>query len=190
MYYGTVEKTDVNHRKPGIYHSTIKVALPENVPDGELKILFGIFNPQTGGRLGITGIRMEGNRVFGGAIQVTRDDEGKITTTITKTPQKGNIDTLELPLADFDDGVKTNGSFRWIRLNERRWRLIPVPGSLPFRVEGNQKALAGLNDSKMVSVTVVDPWTSMAQKPKAEFLDGNLILEVDGRAFAYDVDFK
>ena len=190
LYYGTVEKTDVNHTKPGIYHSTIKVVLPENVPDGELKILFGIFNPQTGGRLGITGARMEGSRIFGGAIQVARDDDGKITTTITKTPQKDNVDTLELPMADFDDGVKTNGSFRWVRLSERKWRLIPVPGSLPFRVDGNQKTLAGLNDSKMVSVTVVEPWNSMAQKPKAEFRDGNLTLEVDGRAFAYDVEFK
>ena len=133
---------------------------------------------------------MEGSRIFGGAIQVARDNDGKITTTITKTPQKDNVDTLELPMADFDDGVKTNGSFRWVRLSERKWRLIPVPGSLPFRVDGNQKTLAGLNDSKMVSVTVVEPWNSMAQKPKAEFRDGNLTLEVDGRAFAYDVEFK
>ena len=190
LYYGTVEKTDVNHTKPGIYHSTIKVALPENVPDGELKILFGIFNPQNGGRLGITGVRMEGNRVFGGAIQVSRGEDGKLTTAITKTPQKDNVDTLELPMADFDDGVKTNGSFRWVRLSERRWRMIPVPGSLPFRVEGSQKVLAGLDDSKMVSVTVVDPWTSMAQKPSAKLIDGKLTLEVDGRAFAYDVEFK
>ncbi|MBR4900172.1 MAG: hypothetical protein IKZ46_04465 [Victivallales bacterium] len=190
LYYGTVEKTDVNHTKPGIYHSTIKVALPEDVPDGELKILFGIFNPQNGGRLGITGVRMEGNRVFGGAIQVSRNADGKITTTITKVPQQNNVDTLELPMADFDDGVKTNGSFRWIRLGERRWRLIPVPGSLPFRVEGSQKVLAGLDDSKLVSVTMVDPWTSMAQKPVARLIDGNLTLEVDGRAFAYDVEFK
>ena len=190
LYYGTVEKTDVNHTKPGIYHSTIKVALPENVPEGELKILFGIFNPQNGGRLGITGIRMEGNRVFGGAIQVTRGEDGKLTTTITKTPQQDNVNTLELPMADFDDGVKTNGSFRWVRLRERCWRLIPVPGSLPFRVEGSQKALAGLDDSKMVSVSIVDPWTSMAQKPIAKLIDGKLTLEVDGRAFAYDVEFK
>ena len=190
LYYGTVEKTDVDHRKPGIYHSTIRVALPENVPDGELKILFGIFNPQTGGRLGITGNRMEGNRVFGGAIQVSRNDDGKVATTLSKTPQKDNVDTLELPMGSFDDGVKTNGSFRWVRLGERRWRLIPVPGSMPFRMEGSQKALAGLNDAKMVSVTVVDPWTSMAQKPKAIFIDGRLTMEVDGRAFAYDVEFK
>ena len=61
---------------------------------------------------------------------------------------------------------------------------------MPFSVEGSQKALAGLNDSKMVSVTVVDPWTSMAQKPKAIFIDGRLTMEVDGRAFAYDVEFK
>ena len=190
LYYGTVEKTDVDHKKPGIYHSTIKVALPENVPDGELKILFGIFNPQTGGRLGITGVRMEGSRVFGGAIQVARGEDGKLTTTITKTPQKNFSDTLNLPMADFDDGVKTNGSFRWVRLSERRWRLIPVPGSLPFRLEGSQKALAGLDDSKLVSVTVVEPWTSMAQRPKALFNDGFLSMEVDCRAFAYDVEFK
>ncbi|MBQ9446363.1 MAG: hypothetical protein IJU61_07210, partial [Victivallales bacterium] len=126
----------------------------------------------------------------GGAIQVSRGEDGKLTTAITKTPQKDNVDTLELPMADFDDGVKTNGSFRWVRLSERRWRLIPVPGSLPFRVEGSQKVLAGLDDSKMVSVTVVDPWTSMAQKPIAKLIDGKLTLEVDGRAFAYDVEFK
>ena len=65
-----------------------------------------------------------------------------------------------------------------------------MPGSLPFRVEGSQKVLAGLDDSKMVSVTVVDPWTSMAQKPIAKLIDGKLTLEVDGRAFAYDVEFK
>ena len=102
-----------------------------------------------GGRLGITGNRMEGNRVFGGAIQVSRNEDGKVATTLSKTPQKDNVDTLELPMGSFDDGVKTNGSFRWVRLDERRWRLIPVPGSMPFRVEGSQKALAGLNDSKM-----------------------------------------
>ena len=38
LYYGTVEKTDLDHRKAGIYHSTIKVALPENAPEGEHKI--------------------------------------------------------------------------------------------------------------------------------------------------------
>ncbi len=188
LYYGTVTKTDVNHRKAGIYHSTIKVALPENVPDGEHKILFGIFNPQTGGRLGITSARMEGSRVFGGAIQVTRDDEGKVTTTLSKSA-KDSVDTLELPMIDFD-GVKTNGSFRWVRLSERRWRLIPVPGSLPFRVSGSQKALAGIEDAKLVSITVVKPWNKMARKPKSWFIDGILNMDIDGRSFAYDVEFK
>ncbi|MCR5379609.1 MAG: DUF6259 domain-containing protein [Lentisphaeria bacterium] len=189
LYYGTVEKTDLNHQKAGIYHSTIKVALPEDAPDGEHKILFGIFNPQTGGRLGITSLRMEGTRIYGGSIEVKRDDDGKVTTTVTKAATNDNHDTLEAPMVDFD-GVKTNGSFRWVRLSERRWRLIPVPGSLPFHVEGNQKALAGVDDAKIVSVTMVNPWNRMAQKPKAIFSDGVLNLEVDGRSFAYDVEFK
>ena len=189
MYYGNVEKTDLNHRKAGIYHSTIKVTLPEDAPDGEHKILFGIFNPQTGERLGITSLRMEGSRVYGGSIEVKRDNDGKVTTTVSKSAEKDKINTLEVPLVDFN-GVKTNGSFRWVRLSERRWRLIPVPGSLPFKIEGSQKALAGLNDAKIVSVMAVNPWNRMAQKPKAFFSDGNLSLEVDGRSFAYDVEFK
>ena len=189
LYYGTVEKTDLDHRKAGVYHSTIRVALPEDAPDGEHKILFGIFNPQTGGRLGITSLRMEGTRIYGGTIEVKRDDDGKVTTTVTKAATNDNNDTLEVPMVDFD-GVKTNGSFRWVRLSERRWRLIPVPGSLPFHVEGSQKALAGVTDAKIVSVTMVNPWNRMAQKPKAIFSDGVLNLEVDGRSFAYDVEFK
>ena len=189
LYYGTVEKTDLDHRKAGIYHSTIKVALPEDAPDGEHKILFGIFNPQTGERLGVTSFRMEGSRIYGGTIEVKRDDDGKVTTTVTKPVDNDNHDTLEAPMVDFD-GVKTNGSFRWVRLSERRWRLIPVPGSLPFHVEGSQKALAGINDAKIVSVTMVNPWNRMAQKPKAVFSDGVLNMEVDGRSFAYDVEFK
>ena len=110
LYYGTVEKTDLDHRKAGIYHSTIKVALPENAPDGEHKILFGIFDPQTGGRLGVTSLRMEGSRVYGGTIEVKRDDDGKVTTTVTKSVDNDNHDTLEAPMVDFD-GVKTNVVF-------------------------------------------------------------------------------
>ncbi|MBR4370984.1 MAG: hypothetical protein IKS92_08050, partial [Victivallales bacterium] len=189
LYYGTVEKTDLDHRKAGIYHSTIKVALPENAPEGEHKILFGIFNPQTGGRLGITSLRMEGSRIYGGSIEVKRDDDGKVTTTVTKAATNDNNDTLDVPMVDFN-GVKTNGSFRWVRLAERRWRLIPVPGSLPFRMEGSQKALAGLSDAKIVSVMMVNPWNRMAQKPKAVFSDGVLHMEIDGRSFAYDIEFK
>ena len=130
-----------------------------------------------------------GTRVYGGSIEVKRGDDGKVTTTVSKSVNKDNHDTLEAPMVDFD-GVKTNGSFRWVRLSERRWRLIPVPGSLPFRVEGSQKALAGLNDAKIVSVMSVNPWNRMAQKPKAFFSDGVLNMEIDGRSFAYDVEFK
>ena len=189
LYYGTVEKTNLDHRKAGVYHSTIKVALPKDAPDGEHKILFGIFDPQTGGRLGITSLRMEGSRVYGGSIEVKRDEDGNVTTTVTKAVTNDNNDTLEAPMVDFD-GVKTNGSFRWVRLSERRWRLIPVPGSLPFRMEGSQKALAGLNDAKIVSVMMVNPWNRMAQKPKTVYSDGVLNMEIDGRSFAYDVEFK
>ena len=103
--------------------------------------------------------------------------------------EKEESGTLDLPMVDFD-GVKTNGSFRWVRENARRWLLIPVPGSLPFRVEASQEYLTGLSDARTVSVTNVDPWNETARKPKVTFLEGVLSLEVDGRSFAYRIEFK
>ena len=188
LYYGTVVKSDVNHKKPGVYHSTIRLNFPENVPDGDLTILYGIFNPQSGGRLSVSGARMVGDRVFGGTIRATRVN-GKATTEIVENGEKEESGTLDLPMVDFD-GVKTNGSFRWVRENARRWLLIPVPGSLPFRVEAAQEYLTGLSDARTVSVTNVDPWNETARKPKVTFLEGVLSLEVDGRSFAYRIEFK
>ena len=189
LFYGSVKKTDVDHRKAGLYHSTIQVPIPENVPDGDLKVLFGIFNPQSGGRLSITSKVMEGSRVFGGTIRVTRRDGRPVTEIVKSSADDVNAKTLEAPMADFGS-LRTNGSFRWVKTGGRSWRMIPVPGSLPYRMEASIEALTGIDDGKGVTVTAVNPWDKMARPPKAEFADGLLKLEVDARSFAYDVEIK
>ncbi|MBP5671911.1 MAG: hypothetical protein J6X49_05940 [Victivallales bacterium] len=189
LYYGKVVKTNLNHRKVGIYHSTIEVTLPQDAPDGDFRLLFGIYNPSSGGRLDMTSKRMEGSRVFGGTIHVERKNGAFVTSIVETVTDDNHLPSLDLPMVDFD-GVKTNGSFRWVRKDDYTWLMIPVPGSLPYRIEADVEVLMGVSNAKMVNVTNVEPWNETAGKPEVEFEDGVLKMAVDGRSFAYLVEVK
>ena len=190
LYYGKVVKTDLDHRKTGVYHSTMEIAFPQDAPDGDYKILFGIYNPLSGGRLAMTSARMEDSRVFGGMIHLARKEKAIVTSIADTAADDGHaVPSLDLPLVDFD-GVKTNGSFRWVRKNDNAWLMIPVPGSLPYRLEADVEVLSGVSNAKEVTVTNVEPWNETAAKPKVEFLDGVLKMTVDSRSFAYLVEIK
>jgi len=73
--------------------------------------------------------------------------------------------------------------------SRREWRLIPLPGSNPFRAEIRLAAF-GKGRSSVQAVEPVAPSCAAARPPAWTQEGATLRLDCDGQSFAYRIVFK
>jgi len=173
--------------KGGRHQSVIKIVVPETVAAGDYDIRYGMFNPN-GPRLAIRGLNDEENRICGGTIMVSRDADGKMSVAWRLPAISARQRELEINaegvMADFG-GIRTDGAFR---LTTKDWRVVPLPGSGPFKAE-IELAKFGACGRKVRKVSAIDP-RSWSAAPRFEQHGEVLKFECDGTAFGYQIEFQ
>ncbi len=164
----SVLKDAEEYLKPGGKFGKFTAKTTVRLAPGEYELRYGFFNLKTGERMFIVGNIDHQNRIYGGKLVLTSEGVGG---HIPAEPEEQLWNPFGTQV-NFG-GVKTDGAFRLIK-DRTVWKLIPLPGSLPFRVE--------LQVSAGVNVTDVSGCT-WSQK-------GNTLSIVsDGKAFEHVVSF-
>ena len=179
-------------KRTGAFTTSARIAVPQNLPAGEYKIRYGLYNSAKGDRLPIRGRTDGGQRILGGVLKVEKS--GDRFTGGTFALEKADGDELALGLnvdkkmLDFGPLV-TDGAFRLLHDSRKAWQLIPLPGSEAFRAEIKLPAF-GAKRATVKSVEKVDPATAAAKDPVWAQDGATLHLTCDGQSFAYRIVFE
>lgn len=170
----------------GRCEAVIKVVVPEDAAPGDYEVRYGLYDPKAQ-RLPIRGVCDNELRVRGGVITVTRDEKGALgivwnKTVVTPRDRELGLNAAGV-MADFG-GIRTDGAFR---LTTADWRIVPLPGSMPFTAEIDLSKFAAAG-RKVKSVKVLDPLRG-AVAPRFEQSGDILKLDCDGAAFGYQLEF-
>ncbi|MCE5218278.1 hypothetical protein LLH03_14740 [bacterium] len=169
----------------GTHLATFRMTFAAAQPDGRYRLRYGIFSPQSGGRLAPIA-RLDGDRVRGGIFTVTKDD-GKVKSVAYEAegemPGYARRNT-EGTMIDLD-AVVTNGSFRLLHSGSQ-WRLLPLQGSLPFKAELRLDKL-GATGKHLVSVTGLAQDGSKVSDEKFVQEDNLIKLDLSAEAFSYEL---
>jgi len=123
--------------KVGAYEIRTEAELPENLPLGEYRIRYGIYQPEKGGeRLVLPGRRDSTGRSIGGSIVFGKSDDGSLTMQFKPVASSAISDEYLKRLNDsrkvINFGlIETNGAFQLLKDKKM---LIPLPESDPFKV--------------------------------------------------------
>jgi hypothetical protein len=178
--------------KPGAFEVAARIAVPQSMPAGEYKIRYGLYRQGKGDRLAIRGVSDGGSRICGGVMRVEK--EGSLFTRGSFTLESSQADeraaglNVEKKMLNFGP-VVTDGAFRLLHAGRREWRLIPLPGSNPFRAEIRLDEL-GAKRAKVKTIEAVDPLHAAAKNPNWIQDGTTLRLSCDGQSFAYRLVFK
>jgi hypothetical protein len=123
--------------KAGVYEIRTEAELPENLPLGEYRIRYGIYQPENGGeRLILPGRRDSTGRSVGGSIVFGKSDDDSLTiqykSVMSSAIPDEFIERLNVSNKVINFGlIETNGAFRLLKDQKM---LIPLPESNPFEV--------------------------------------------------------
>jgi hypothetical protein len=140
--------------RAGLVQSTFEATLPADVQlPATFAIRFGLYDPQSGGRLPLLG-PTENGRARGGMLQI--EANGK-ATLLPEAPDAGELamqERLNTAGKIVDFGVaQTNGAFR-LQHSGNQWQLTPLPDSEAFDVR-LQLAKLGAAGREVLSVVLV-----------------------------------
>lgn len=158
----------------------IVVRLPKRLASGRYSVRYGFFT-KTGSRLPIGGYGDGTGRVRGGVIEVGEKNGRPIVLDWTQEHPTVRHKDLEInvsrSMVDFG-GVRTDGAFR---MTFPDLKIIPLPGSKPFRIEMDLKRFGIEGKGKF---TLEHP-SSGAAAPESVVENGVLKASFDARSFAY-----
>ncbi len=170
--------------KTGTVKTTALLKPPPALPDGDYALRFGLYYPESGARVSIAGNLDDTRRVRAGTLRIRRPALEWLPESTAGQPAAAATLTDFGPLA-------TNGAFRLLHDDPREWRLIPLPGSVPFRAELDLAALdaAGKKVLSIENETRDGAPDSAAAPPEWKQTAGVLSLATDARAFALRIRF-
>ena len=158
----------------------IVLKLPANIAPGRYSVRYGFFS-KVGARLPIGGFGDGTGRVRGGIIEVVkRDGKPAITGWREECPpvRHGGLEmNMERKMVDFG-GIRTDGAFR---MHFPDLKIVPLPGSEPFRVEIDLKHFGIASKGKF---RLENPATG-AVLPVATIEQGLLKVSFDVKSQAY-----
>jgi len=179
-------------KKAGAFTATANIAVPLNLPAGEYKIRYGLFHPGKGDRMTIRGLADGGQRICGGVMKVAKSGNaftsGSFRLEGTAEDETGAGLNVAKKMLDFGPLV-TDGAFRLEHDSRRVWRLLPLPGSNPFRAEIRLAEL-GARRAKVRAVEKIDPFHDAAKDAEWTQDGTTLRLACDGESFGYRIVFK
>ncbi len=179
--------------KAGSFTATARIAVPQDLPAGDYAIRYGLFRPGSGERLALRGAQDGSQRLRGGTLRVAKSGGRFTGGSFEPEPAASAADAalgLNVGRRMLDFGpLATDGAFRLMHGSRREWRLIPLPGSNPFRAEIRLAAF-GKGRSAVQAVEPVEPSCAAARPPEWTQDGATLRLACDGQAFAYRIVFK
>ncbi len=182
LFYGKVVESNLDYKKPGQYISHIEIDIPDDAPEGDYEIRFGLWTPHSGGRIKLNNTTSSFSRALGGRFTIQRQDGKIVSNPIPGVPTENQI-------IDFGF-LKTNGTFKLVKLDDSTWLLIPAPGTPPFQLIASATKTFGLKPNTKLIATNLDPWTDDAKQPAINQEQDSIQLEMDAKSFAYKLVFK
>lgn len=142
--------------RPGTYESTFEGTIPENLQlPAVFAIRFGMYNPNGGERLSLTGPLDNSGRVRGGSLQIAADGSvSHITEPVDAVANEEQARlNLDRKILNFG-AAKTNGVWR-LKHTGQTWELMPLPFSDAFGVELDMGRL-GMPKARLAKVAGLD----------------------------------
>ncbi|MDD2598271.1 MAG: hypothetical protein PHO37_03460 [Kiritimatiellae bacterium] len=175
--------------RTGIFETTTEFSIPREAAAGDYAIRFGMYNPAN--RLQISGLTGSGGRIKGGRISISKE-ESQFTQGAYNIENSDDLNALlEYNIAgkSLDFGaIQTAGAFRLLYGNTRSWSLVPLPGSRPFSAVIDLTQL-GAGERTVKGVIAVEPKGEYGQEVEWSQREGALRVQLNGRAFAYEIQF-
>jgi len=179
-------------KRAGLFTTTARIAVPQNMPAGEYRIRYGLYSPAKGDRMSVRGVTDGGQRILGGVLKVEKTagsfTGGSFALETSSDDEKAQGVNMDKKMLDFGPLV-TDGAFRLLHGERKAWQLIPLPGGGPFRAEIRLEAF-GAKRAKVKAVAKMDAINAAAQEPVWAQDGATLRLSGDGQSFGYRIVFE
>ena len=173
----------------GVHRCTTSFRITDDLWEGDYYIRYGLYAPKLGGGRLSPIAYMDGSRVRGGILTVTKGD-GKVDN-IDYAPEIPQDDApllnTEGKMIDFGS-VVTNGAFRLLHSGEE-WTLLPLQGSFPFKAEIELGQL-GAEGRRVSAVEGLDQKGAHLGEEQWKQDADTLKLDLDAEAFSYRIAFE
>jgi len=175
----------------GMFSTTGEATVPAGIASpAEIAIRFGLYHPGTDERrLPMPGATDRTGRLRGGVIHLEQSairwepeppDPGEATRSERLNPAG--------KLVDFGP-VTTNGAFRLLYGGATNWQLIPLPGSLSFKVELRLNQL-NASGKKIEAVTAVEAGGNSIDQVNFKQQADSVSFDTASKVFAYKISLK
>ncbi len=171
--------------RPGTFQTTAEIRLPDGAEPGDYFVRYGLFHSKRGDRLPLSGANEERRRIRAGLLHIAASGDTYVLPEPMPESEDVNTDGAML---DFGP-VITDGAFRLLHGDRRAWRLVPLPGSRPFRAAIRLDALDAAH-KKVKAVEPLDPFFPPAAPVEWHQDGAALRLACDARAFGYRIVFE
>ena len=175
--------------RPGRFACDLTFESPATSVSGEYTVRYGLYNPKKGGGRIVPLADLDGSRVRGGIARITTAD-GRVSSgsyVVEDLAVEAEVNVAGT-LVDFGP-VLTNGAFRLDHAKRGAWRLVPLPGSLPFEARLRLDRLGAREGTKVAAVECIDPFGPEAAPPEVVQRGNELEIRADALSFGYWIRF-